>query len=433
VDRVSSAIRIKAMRFIVYIAVIFHILLVIGAFMGWFDDYFHGPHHTSEPGLDLHAMYDAGEELLEREPIYKLPPYEKGYTPFRYLPVAALPGMLLSRLDFDMAYIVWFIILEAMMLICLTHLRLFIISDEDYTIAACMYLFFTPFYVELFMGQYSLIQATFILMFFTHLYGMNHRTAYAHWVASTLWKLNTFIVLPVLLKNWKLKPVIWAVGLASTSLLIYSVIVPGNMQVFYAINFRMPAIYQEGNLGLRMLWDTIILHGIGLGHPVDGGGSYELSTGGKVLSMLLPALILGLCFHALFKGKKGKFADLLALWMTAYFLIYTDIWEHHYLMLLPILVMQYTRKHWPLILGCYLFIALPTTFALFGDIPVIYLPGTEGAPPFWTIFLHHATKPLATLVFFLALYRHILTWKPEYGGHTVASADWDQYVRRDIR
>ena len=199
------------------------------------------------------------------------------------------------------------------------------------------------------------------------------------------------------------------------------------------MNFRAPAICQEGNLGLRMLWDTIILHSIGLGHPVEGGGSYELSLGGKILSMLLPAAIIAMCIHALIKPEKGKFADLLALWLTAYFLIYTDIWEHHYLMLLPILVLQYSRKHWPLILICYLFIAIPTTFALFGDIPVIYLPGTEGAPAFWKVLLHHATKPLATLVFFVALYRHILVWKPEYGDHTITSPDWNQYVRRPDR
>ena len=418
------------MRVIIVIAVVFHIMLVAGAAFGWFDVFFHGTYHTKQPGLDLHAVYDAGRDLLEGKPIYKLPPYEKDYTPFRYLPIAAVPGMVLSLLRFDTAYIAWFILLELLMLVNLAHLRTALISDEDFLVAVCMYLFFTPFYVELFMGQYSLIQATFILFFFTSLYSFR-AGAYGYWVASALWKLNTFLALPALIRFRKFGPIYWAIGLAAISLVIYGLFFGGNVWNFFIINFRVPAIYQEGNLGLRMLWDSIILHVFKLGHPVEGGGTYELSTGGELLSALLPIIVLIICLHASVFAHKGNFIDLVALWIMSYFLLYTDIWEHHYLMLLPILVLQYAHKRRPLIIICYLFIALPTPFALIKDMPVIYIPGAEGAPPLWGVLFHHATKSIPTLVFFIALWRHIVTYKPELKT-TGLGADWSDYVTRDL-
>ncbi len=420
------------MRFIAYIAVIFHIVLVAGAAFGWFDDFFHGTHYTANHGLDLKALYQAGEDLAKGDPIYKIPPYEEGYTPYRYLPIGAAIGIGLSRLSFEHAYIVWFILLEVFMLISLVHLRSYLISDEDFYIALSMYLFFTPFYVELFMGQYSLIQATFILLMLTQLYSNRPGTGYSYWIASVLWKLNTFLALPVLIKYGKWKPVLWAVGLTLLSLIIYGIIFGKNVFYFFGINFRAPAIYQEGNLGLRMLWDSIILHVFGLGHPAEGGGTYVLSTGGKILSMLLPIGVLIACFHALFKARKGKFIDLICLWIAAYFLLYTDIWEHHYIMLLPILVVQYSRKHWPLILICYLFVAVPTTFAFSGNIPLIYIPGNENDASLWSILLHHALKPIPTLIFFIALWRHIITWRPEWND-SESRTDWPEYPLRNYK
>jgi hypothetical protein len=102
------------------------------------------------------------------------------------------------------------------------------------------------------------------------------------------------------------------------------------------------------------------------------------------------------------------------------------------MMLLPILVTQYTRKRWPLIIICYLFIAIPTPFALIRDLPVIYMPGTEGAPSVWMVLLHHATKSVPTFIIFMALWRHILIWKPE-SKSPVFGADWGDYVSRDLK
>jgi hypothetical protein len=282
------------------------------------------------------------------------------------------------------------------------------------------------------MGQYSLIQATFILLMLTQFSSNRPGSAYSYWVASVLWKLNTFLALPVLIKYRKWGPIAWGVGLTVISLGIYAIFFKENVLYFFGINFRAPAIYQDGNLGLRMLWDMIILHVFQRGHEEAGGASYVLSTGGKILSFALPAGVLFACFHALFKAQKGKFIDLLCLWITAYFLIYTDIWEHHYMMLLPILVVQYARKHWAMILICYLFVAVPTSFALTGGIPLIYTPGAEGTGPLWAILLHHAIKPIPVLVFFLIMWRHIVTWKPEWDEDRSRS-EWPEFTMREYK
>ena len=344
--------------------------------------------------------------------------------------------MALSLLDFDTAYLVWFVIIELLVVINLIHLKSFMIRDDEFLIAFCMTLFFTPLYVELFMGQYSMIQATFILFLFTCLYNKNPRNAFHFWGASALWKLNTFLALPVFMKYRENKPVYWTIGIALASLIIYWIIIGNNVFNFFLINFRVPSIYQEGNLGLRMLWDSVILHVFHLGHPVNDAtgniSTYELSLGGKLLSLILPAMVLVGCFHALVNAQKGKFIDLVALWITAYFLLYTDIWEHHYLMLLPILITQYARKRWPLILICYLFIALPTPFALLENLPVIYIPSVDGTPSVWSVILYHAVKPIPTLIFFIAMWRYIVTWKPEYDELPLGS-DWSDKVGRQLR
>jgi len=59
--------------------------------------------------------------------------------------------------------------------------------------------------------------------------------------------------------------------------------------------------------------------------------------------------------------------QIIALWICTFFLIYKDIWEHHYVFLLPIFIALYAQSFSPKLLWLLAFIALPTPF-IFIDI-----------------------------------------------------------------
>jgi hypothetical protein len=111
------------------------------------------------------------------------------------------------------------------------------------------------------------------------------------------------------------------------------------------------------------------------------------------------------------------------MWILAYFLTYKHIWEHHYVMMLPVFVMlfwQCTVRRNVLRLSpkifwtVFIIVALPTPFLLIDKAKVFVDPEF-----YWTTaesLVFHAAKPVATLVLFVALV--VSLWK--YGGKEIA-------------
>ena len=60
--------------------------------------------------------------------------------------------------------------------------------------------------------------------------------------------------------------------------------------------------------------------------------------------------------------------------MCTFFLLYKDVWEHHYVFLQPVLVGLYAHSRFPKLLWIFAFIALPTPFVLFDIEPGVYGP-----------------------------------------------------------
>jgi len=77
----------------------------------------------------------------------------------------------------------------------------------------------------------------------------------------------------------------------------------------------------------------------------------------------------------------------LCLWTATYFLIYAHVWEHHYVMLVPPLVLLVLVKRHRAAIGMGLLAALPSPFVLFAGHwnwfrEVIYL-AAKSAPAVW--------------------------------------------------
>jgi hypothetical protein len=100
--------------------------------------------------------------------------------------------------------------------------------------------------------------------------------------------------------------------------------------------------------------------------------------------------------------SRAPLEELLALWVLAFFLVFKDIWEYHYVMLLPVLTLLYLRSGSKLVLAVWIVLALPTAFALYstGFHPRLGWRAAAG-------IVHAATKSVPTLVLYVWLARRL--------------------------
>ena len=91
------------------------------------------------------------------------------------------------------------------------------------------------------------------------------------------------------------------------------------------------------------------------------------------------------------------------MWTMVYFFVFREVWEYHYVLLLPFLVLYYARTRSRTLWVVYALAALPTAFVLY-DVPGDNPEASWGAFP---NILNHAFKvvPLVWLFVWTALGR----------------------------
>jgi hypothetical protein len=149
--------------------------------------------------------------------------------------------------------------------------------------------------------------------------------------------------------------------------------------------------HELGNLGFRQLVYELL--------AVLGSGPAVQRTAQLVVIAAVVLVALALTF----RPQAPPLAPLLSLWLVAFFLVSPQVWEHHYVMLLPVLVIaQRQRPSW-LILGLWLCLALPTPFGLTALQPAIAanhdLRGFALSPT-WQFLLQHASKAVPAALLF---------------------------------
>jgi hypothetical protein len=132
------------------------------------------------------------------------------------------------------------------------------------------------------------------------------------------------------------------------------------------------------------------------------------------------AVIIGVSLAATFLGRRVVLVELFALWMCVFFLAYTA-WEHHYVMLLPALVLLVALRPRarPLALAVFVLVALPAPYLLVNAATDSSLPPpgslvtVQEQWPAWGVIAQHSMKPLPVLVLW-----SYLVWKSfaEEGG-----------------
>jgi hypothetical protein len=375
--------------------VIVHLAMMGSLFWGYLNPLFHDS-DTLPKGMDFFSIYEAGHRALENKSVYAVTPQ---YAYYRYIPafayVFAVPANALPQWS---AYWAWVAIYELLLVVNAYATWRVAGRGKWAVVGAAMWFLFTPFYLEQYMGQFSFLMATALLWTGIGIARGRELIAGLPWAASLIVKTNSALLLPLFVRLRWARSLLGAAALVGLSI-PYFVLRPGDLREFYDLNLRVtqtgprPFVYYPGEQGVVALIRNTLMSG----DPNSQGmpSRYVLA---------LAVAVVGVSLIATFLFRDVDPLTLFAIWLSVYFLIY-QVWEHHYVMYLPVLVLLVTLRPacrwWAL--AAFALIALPTPYWLLnhvwntGPVPMKVLPAYQEVWPQWGVILHHAMKPVPVL------------------------------------
>lgn len=417
----SGSARDRAVARILIPAALISCLMLGSLSLGILNPLFDDAMHRAGKGADFFAVYQAGANVMDGVSVYSTHPARQVvpyYYPYRYHPFVALTvGLAAQLLPPFAAYGVWIIILELLLVVNSFKTWLLFQDKVHASLAVSLWLVFSPLYLELFMGQFSFVMAS--LMFWTLLAWMEEQRTRgdALWAISLVVKSNSVLFAPALLLQRRWKSVLVGGAIAAVIAIPYFAAVPGTYGQFaqnYSGGMTMSTLM--GNQGFAALIGIAILRTSGLwtdNIPLLGQRVPQMDQMMELPLLLWMLMVIGGALFITLRAKRNSGPEIYLLWILAYFLFYKHVWEHHYVMLLPVFVLLYYRMttgNLPLsrhvFWGSYAVVALPTLFVFFDQSPVLFDP--ELSWEAWKSFAFHAPKPLAALVLFVTLGRILL-------------------------
>lgn len=406
-------------------AVLVACLMLVSLPLGILNPLFDDAMHRTGKAADFFAVYQAGTNLVEGVSIYSTSPVRQEvpyYYPYRYHPFVALTiGLAAQALPPFAAYGVWIILLVTLLVI--NAFKTWTLFEDKYqaVLAVSLWLVFSPFYLELFMGQFSFVMASLMFWALVAWIRGKRMSGDVWWTVSLIVKSNSALFAPVLLREGRWKAVAIGGAVAALIAIPYFAAIPGSYEQFaqnYSDGMSMSTLL--GNQGFSALIGIAILRTSGLWTddiPVLGQRVPQMDQLMETPLLIWTILVVGAALLITFKSKKAFIPELYLLWILAYFLFYKHVWEHHYVMLLPVFVILYYRMTTgglslskPVFWSSYAVIALPTLFVFFDRSPVLFDP--ELSWEAWKSFAFHIPKPLAVLVLFVHLGRSLLQPSP---------------------
>ena len=338
-------------------------------------------------GSDFFAFYQAGRYVLDDENIYTRPmddpdrivPYAYFY---RYLPfVAYTIGVAANAVPPVTAYWIWVAIIEGVLLLCILATRNMTTDDNLFAYLVSMWLMYTPFYMEQYMGQLTFAMAAMSFAFAVYHLKGRELASDAWWWASVVIKHLTVLYVPVLVRLKKYRTIAVAVGLLLITTVPYFALRSHGTGHFTHDNFSLNLNPYPGNLGavaffmvLKMRFfpqaSTFFAH--------VGPVGISMTRIGVAAVMGIPTLV---SLWITFRRRPFDFLEAFALWTMVYFFVFREVWEYHYVLLMPVFVLLYARTRARVLWLIYALAAAPTLF-VFYDLPVAQ-PQAQ-----WTAFEH---------------------------------------------
>jgi len=158
-------------RTLLLLAVVFHLSLLVSWRVGFWNRFtFDSTATRGWRGWDFYALYQAGRNVLTGVSAYqtdavKIDLVVPFHTPYRYLPLPACTlGVALNALSPLWAFRLWVAVIELALLGCAWVSWRLGGGGRRGCVLATMWLCFTPHYLEIYMGQFSLIQSALVLL-----------------------------------------------------------------------------------------------------------------------------------------------------------------------------------------------------------------------------------------------------------------------------
>jgi hypothetical protein len=406
----------KEGRWALLLGIVVHAFFIVSLGTQTLNDLFIESERSFGQAADYFGIYQAGDNLVHGWSIYDSGDYRDEaqrrvpyFYFYRYLPPTAYFAALGSLTLTPWAgYWTWVAITEALLVILvlwILHLEAYPIRERRWY--AGLWLGFFPFYLEQWMGQFSFLMAAFLWIILRD--GLPDAPprwrgtapagrALRAWIASVGLKSFTALLALSYLRRRRIRPVLLCAGIVILACAPYYLARPDDLKQFLLLNFKpLPPGVHGGTLGaaafVRLLgW--LLPRSFAEKRLVLG--SQDVYVGNLPVLAFSTAVALLTLFLVWKRGRRMAMNAQVALWVLAFFLVFKDVWEYHYVMLLPVVTALGLglASRFPLWIG--LALALPTPYVLFG---------TDGTLPVAGDLLQHASKAVPAILLFAWLVR----------------------------
>jgi hypothetical protein len=316
--------------------------------------------HRVGQGADFYAVYHGGHNFK-----LGLSPYLNNhdnkvpyYYPFRYLPIVAFVQSLLLEIQPKKLYLYWIILLEHMLFFLIFIISKHIHNKHLRLFAAAALIMNTPYFLELYMGQFTFASMSLLTM------GILASGGMITYTLSILLKIFPIVTVPALIRHRRF----WFhIGIALVSLLLLSIPFflkrPEDWKFFYNMNTKIIEGMNCGNFSL-----------IYLIHLISGNLKLLFSIPGwQAFMTIIRVLILIGTSAIVLLSKDNRISLTTVSLILAHFLSYAHVWEHHFSAVIIAGILLFTIQHqkkWaiPSIIISLLLISLPTSFVLFDKV-----------------------------------------------------------------
>lgn len=398
------------------VAICIHIVFLLSLHYQFLNPLFYITTHAKGQGGPFFGIYQAGVNLNNGESIYANQNYKAPkeivvpyYHFYRYLPFTSYISSLASRVLRPWpAYWAWVLINEILLVVCIIlTVRLKRVYGSLAIAVSAFWFLYSPLYIELYMGQFCFTMAFFIFLIL-HPYlkdrvyreGASYsRESSVSWVLSIMLKSFTAIYTLTFLRIGKKKLVLAGIGAAVVTSIPYFVLHPEDLRWFFLLNFRpLPSHVTGGCFGfngfLRETFNHILPF---LKTDLVQIGFFDVAPRNLPLLFSLAAIVIVTLLITIRQKQIDPVANI-TLWTLTFFLVFKDIWEYHYVMLIPLFIAYYLRTRSKILLVLFVLLAMPTPFCLY-DVPTSDNPQTFWSAPLCIV--HHSFKALPTFLFYL--------------------------------
>ncbi len=331
-----------------------------------------GMHNIGEgQGSDFFAFYQAGSYVLEGRDIYQRPmddpersvPYAYFY---RYLPfVAYTLGVAANAVSPWTAYWIWIAIVELALIGCIILTRRLTRDRSLFALLASMWLLYTPFYIEQYMGQLNLLMAAGIfVMVLSYSEGKMKRFDWV-WIATVVTKHLTILYVPLMLRLKRYRTVLLMFLILGVSAIPYLAMRASGVGDFAHDNFDLTLYPYPGNFGALALLMVLKMQLF----PAASNIGFNLGPLRMTITRALVLLVMMVptvtSLNITFRRRPFDLLESVALWTMVYFFVFREVWEYHYVLLLPLFVLLYARTRARVLWYIYAIAAAPTLFILY--------------------------------------------------------------------